>query len=169
MLNEKVKTFRNIILNNAQSEEVSDEEIVGDFANIKQKIHSIARKKILKTEAVDIPLGPCPYPEIEYYNLIWKRFPGKDRLNILRAVLFHVLSVLILDNELFGNEGPRNFVSPGTSENNPSEADLAVFERAMRARKGGFANGRFEVPVVLTTYSPTARSSRLEAFHNQVH
>ncbi|KAK0620645.1 hypothetical protein B0T14DRAFT_497138 [Immersiella caudata] len=105
--NEAAK-LRSIILNGANTQEVTDDKVTQSFVMLEQAIQKIVRSNLLSVEI-------CPAPTSiasERMNLKafydpqrWGTLSAQDRKLRLRAQIFFYLHVLILDRRCFGIAG----------------------------------------------------------------
>lgn len=133
-LRRKEKILRDAVLDNAHSQDVSDEDIIRGFAHLRQRVQSLAQNRVLQASIGNLPLDPTVSSRVQHLEIIWEKAPKKDRAQILRAALFLVLYDYILDRELFGIEASKQ--APKTTRRKGLETNLGVFESTMKSRNG---------------------------------
>jgi hypothetical protein len=135
-LREDRDKFREIILNGAQAPEATDEELVREFASIRQKIQSLAFSKVLQVQNSPYPVGTLALDELRELKTVWERYDGNFRVQVLRASLFRILCRCFLFKNFFGLPAPNKTPTSGKTGVSCSDAELGLFEVDMRKRNG---------------------------------
>jgi len=136
-LREKETMFRNMILDNAGAQKISDSEILQGFVALRQHIQKISSSPFYSVETSPIISAAqeqtTPVLKTFYKPAVWGDLPVKDRKFRLRAGIFEELYFHILDYNCFGlqgfefSDGERKlFVEPG----------LRRFERMLQEHNG---------------------------------
>ena len=144
--------FRSIILGQANTQKVSDDEVISRFAKIRQDIQRLARNPAYDLDRSVLPSreGQPTYRDMArfYSPENWEQLLPKDRVLRMRAQVFGLLYEGILAYHCFGLRGIEGLEDDeGRRSRTPREGrhsqwlgaiepGLRAFERLLRQKKG---------------------------------
>ena len=111
---EESTRLRGIILERANTQAVSDDNVVTSFANLNTSIQKLVRSRwySLNVSPIDWDCREGP-AMVEFYTQ-WAKLSAYDRALRMRAKIFEILFVNILSKNCFGLEGLEDHKRPGT-------------------------------------------------------
>ncbi|EFY98457.1 chromosome segregation ATPase-like protein [Metarhizium robertsii] len=100
-LKKEKNDLRNVILGQAGTEKISDEEIKSKFTSIRQKIQAITYSKAFRLgRSISVP-SQC-HPEVHKFWDSWNTLSTNDRAFIMRGKIFRLVVDHVLGQKLFG-------------------------------------------------------------------
>jgi hypothetical protein len=137
-LQEKESRFRTIILDKTGNQQMSDNEIITAFVNVRQRAQGIIKAAYFGNMHVNkSKLGDLQKDgsRAQFYNSL-EGLKRKDRMLRARARMFRMLLVHILDNNWFGLIGVDVQTKDGKALDRGIENALADLEDYFKDRKG---------------------------------
>lgn len=131
-LKKEKNDLRNVILGQAGTEKISDEEIKSKFTSIRQKIQAITYSKAFRLGRSISVSSQC-HPEVHKFWDSWNTLSTNDRAFIMRGKIFALVVDHVLGQNLFG-------ISPTNNHDlQQIEPSLKALETFMNRSQGWFS------------------------------
>jgi hypothetical protein len=134
-LQEKEVRFREIILDKAGTQKLSDQEVVLAFSTLRQQVQALARNSAFKLDkSPSLPVKSSD--DMKLFYAIWKSdLPLKDLSLRTRSQVFSLLYHYILSRPVYGLDRADS-ETKGTKYYYDIERSFGQFEGLLQAHKG---------------------------------
>jgi len=133
ILQQENEKLHDIVLNQAGTQKVSDDEIVQHFLKIRQSLQKLARNSSFSLDGELVVLEAIEDNAMaEFYDEAnWGHLSVRDRAYRVRAKIFEMLNCNILSNQSFGSSG---IDSEGVIENGLQRLENSLKKRKRRCQ-----------------------------------
>lgn len=133
---QQTSKFRDIFLDTAGDQKISDDEIIRVFLRVRQSTLSVAKSNVLCVDQRPMLEGDASQQaKVFYGNGKWESWEHKDRELHVRKELFEMLHHYILDTACFGIEGCQSALPEGLG---PIANGLRGLEAMAKNQRGEF-------------------------------
>lgn len=135
-LREKEGRFREIILDKAGTQKVSDHEVIIAFSTLRQQVQALVRNPAFNIDKSPY-LPVAPSEDMKLFYALWKSsLSAKDLSLRTRGQIFSLLDNYVLSRPLFGLDRA-DTETKETKHYYDIELGLGQFEELLQAKNGG--------------------------------
>lgn len=135
-LRAKEQSLRDFVLENNRYQEVGDDEVISAFTNVRQGIQKIASSKLYQVDKKPLAVDCSAFAVEEDLSDLWQSSTRGNRLLILRALLFQVLTKEVFTYEFFGISRSKETEDKVPDTIVDLDVGLSRFERILVQRSG---------------------------------
>lgn len=136
-IHKKEVTLRQIVLDKAGNEKVSDQAMISKFAALRHKIHNLARHRHYQMDQSPSKQKMNNSGAVGFFGeKTWGCLTTEDRINRVRSEMFDIIHTQILNGRMFGVEGP----VAANDSSTPVASELRRFENVLYDNRGKSAS-----------------------------